>query len=76
MNDGKKTKKPVSAEEELAQEVKKVVLGDKIIESRLPSLCRKVGAEGIVLLKNDAEALPRDAEAEADRLGQSFWDEA
>lgn len=35
-----------------------------------------LAAEGLDIQGNDAEALLRDAEAEADRLAQSFWEEA
>ena len=39
--------------DQLAQEMHKPVFGEKVIEEHMPALCRKAGAEGAVLLKNE-----------------------
>ena len=44
--------------DELAQQTKKTVYGDKTVEASMPSLCRKAAAEGAVLLKNQGDILP------------------
>ena len=49
--------------DELAQEMRKTVLGEKAGEASLPALCRQAAAEGIVLLKNQNNTLPLCAQA-------------
>ena len=47
--------------DQLMQETRKPVFGEKVIEEHLPTLCRQAAAEGIVLLKNQGGA-PAPAE--------------
>ena len=51
-------KLPKHVLDELAQQTKKTVYGDKTVEASMPSLCRKAAAEGAVLLKNQGAILP------------------
>lgn len=51
-------KLPKHVLDELAQQTKKTVYGDKTVEASMPSLCRKAAAEGAVLLKNQGDILP------------------
>ena len=44
--------------DELAQQTKKTVYGEKTVEASMPGLCRKAAAEGAVLLKNQGNILP------------------
>lgn len=44
--------------DQLMQETRKPVFGEKVIEEHLPALCRQAAAEGIVLLKTRAAPCP------------------
>lgn len=48
--------------DQLAQETQKPVYGEKSIEPHLPALCRQAAAEGAVLLKNERNVLPLEAD--------------
>ena len=56
-------------EQLLSQKLRAEAAGEKLVQPGLPELCRKAGADGVVLLKNDG-VLPLDAQKEIAVFGR------